>query len=421
MALMNKTLLVLKNELITVLARRSFWLTALGIPLLASLLFAGVAAISKSAAASQAVSQALSSPQETLPEGYVDLSGVLQKIPPSVTPGTYVAFPDEAAARQALASGKISAFYLVAADYVKTGKVTYVRPDFNPLASGNNQSGVFTWMLSYNMAGANEMLANLVNGPLNLSDESLATTAAVSQTAPDQSNGLAVWTPYIISLLVFGLIIGASSLLLSNVSKEKENRVIEILLTTVTPRQLLTGKIIGLGVAGLVQAIVWLGTSYTLLRLSGRTFSLPSEINLPVSFLTWGVVFFLLGYAVYASLMAGLGALVPNLREASQATIVIMIPMMIPMMLSNTLFAQAPNGLPATILSLFPLSAPVAMMARISAGGVPFWQIPVAALLLAGTAVLIVRAVARMFRAQSLLSGQAFSVKMYFRALAGRG
>jgi ABC-2 type transport system permease protein len=71
-------------------------------------------------------------------------------------------------------------------------------------------------------------------------------------------------------------------------------------------------------------------------------------------------------------------------------------------------------------LSLFPLSAPVAMMARLSAQGVPWWQPWLAAGLLAGTAVLIVRAVAGMFHAQALLSGQGFKVKTYFRALLGR-
>lgn len=417
---MKRMLLVLKNELVSVLSRRSFWLTALGIPVLGALVFAGVGAISKSAVARQTVSQALTSPQEVRPEGYVDLSGIIQRIPPSVMPGTYVAFPDEAAARQGLQSGKIAAFYIVPADYLESGKVIYIRPDFNPLASSNSQTYTFTWILGYNLAGGNEMLASLINGPVSLQDESLASASAGTVTGPEQTNGLGMWTPYIISLLVFGLIIGASSLLLSNVSKEKENRIMEILLTSVTPRQLLTGKITGLGIAGLVQALIWMGTTYVLLRLSGRTFQLPSEINLPVSFLVWGVVFFILGYAVYASLMAGLGALVPNLREASQATIVLMIPMMIPMMLSNTLFAEAPNGAIATGLSLFPLSAPVAMMARLSAGGVAPWQVPLAAVLLALTAVVIVRAVAKMFRAQSLLSGQAFSVKGYFRALVGR-
>ncbi len=419
---MNKTLLVLKNELITILSRRSFWLTALGIPLLGALIFTAVGAINKSAFARQTVNQALANVQETRPEGYVDLSGLIRLIPPSVEPGIFIKYPDETLARQALQSGQISDLYIVSADYLQTGKVFYIRPDFNPLASSGDQSGQFTWMLTYNLAGGNELFANLVNGPLHLTDETLTTGGAASGQTGNQGQeyGISMWIPYAISLLFFALIIGASSLLLSNVSKEKENRIMEVLLTSVTPRQMLTGKIIGLGIAGLGQTIIWLTTTFILMRLTGSTFQLPTQIQLPVSFLVWGLVFFLLGYAVYASLMAGLGALVPNLREASQATVVIMVPMMIPMILSNTLFAQQPNGMIATVLSLFPLTAPVAMMARLSMGGVAPWQIPLAAVLLALTAVLILRAVARMFRAQSLLSGQAFNVKMYFRALLGR-
>jgi ABC-2 type transport system permease protein len=89
-----------------------------------------------------------------------------------------------------------------------------------------------------------------------------------------------------------------------------------------------------------------------------------------------------------------LGALAPNLREASQATFVITMPLMVPLFLSNSVFMQAPNGTIATVLSLFPLSAPVAMMARLSAGGVAWWQPLLAVVLLTTTTVLIVRGVA---------------------------
>ena len=122
-------------------------------------------------------------------------------------------------------------------------------------------------------------------------------------------------------MLFYIIILSAASLLLSSVAKEKENRMMEILLVSVTPRQLLTGKIVALGMVGLLQTIVWVGTGRILLARSGTTFNLPIAFQLPPSFLIWGLIFFVLGYAVYASLMAGLGALVPNLREASQATI----------------------------------------------------------------------------------------------------
>ncbi|MBI4730709.1 MAG: ABC transporter permease [Chloroflexi bacterium] len=413
---MKKILIVIKNEIITLLSRPSFWLGALGLPLVGALIFAAVGAINNNASASQTVSQVFAGPQEMRPEGYVDLSGILQQIPESVPPGTFVAYPDEAAARLALESGEIAAFYLVPADFIESGEITYVRPDFNPLSSASgDQSDLFAWVLQVNLAGGDMLFANLVNGPLDVEQVSLAPVAA-----PDEDNPLAYWTPYAVTLLFYMLIISSASLLLSNISKEKENRIMEVLLTSVTPRQLLTGKIIGLGVVGLGQTLLWLGTSYVLLNISGRTFQLPSEILLPASFLTWGLVFFLLGYAVYASLMAGLGALAPNLREASQATFVVMLPLMIPLFFSSTVFMEDPHGPIATGLSLFPLSAPVAMMARLSSGGVTWWQPWLAALLLAGTAALIVRGVAGMFRAQSLLSGQGFNAKMYLKALVGR-
>jgi len=412
---MNKTLLVLRNEIITLLTRRSFWLVTLGLPLVGGLLFAGVGLISRNASASQKVSQVFTSPADLRPTGYVDLSGLIRQLPTGDAAGNFIAFPSEAAARQALQAGQISSFYIVSANYIRDGKVTYIRPDFNPLSPTGNLSGDFTWVLQVNLAGGDGMLASLINGPKKLTDVSLATAPQ-----PDQKNALALWTPYIITLLFYMLIIGSASLLLGNVSKEKENRIMEVLLTSVTPQQLLTGKILGLGLVGLGQTLLWFGTSFLLLNLSGQTFKLPSDIHLPVSFLVWGLVFFVLGYAVYASLMAGLGALAPNLREASQASFVIMLPLMVPLFLSSSVFMQAPNGAIATGLSLFPLFAPVAMMARLSAGGVPWWQAPLAAGLLALTAFLILRAVAGMFRAQALLSGQGFKMKTYFRALVGK-
>ncbi len=417
---MNRILLVLKNELISVIGRRSFWLTALGLPVIGALVFAGVNAINNNASVRQSFTQALTNPQDVRPEGYVDLGGIIKQLPPSVPAGAYIPYADEAAARSALQADQISAFYVISADYLQTGKVTYIRPDFNPLASSGASYGQFLWMIDYNLSGKDEVFANLVHGPMMVDDVSQASPSQAASVPDPSNNPMMMWIPYAISLLTFGLIIGSSSLLLSSVSKEKENRIMEVLLTSVKPRQLLTGKIVGLGIAGLVQAVIWFSTSYVLLRLSGRTFQLPSEINISISFLIWGIVYFLLGYAVYASLMAGLGALVPNLREASQATIVLMIPMMIPMMLSNNVFAQAPNGVVAVALSLFPLSAPIAMPARLSMGGVAWWQPILAAVLLAFTAWLILRAVARMFRAQSLLAGQTFKLNQYFRALLGR-
>jgi ABC-2 type transport system permease protein len=410
---MKKTLIILKQEIVTILSRPSFLFAMFGIPIIGAMVFFVAGQLTKGNPAQNVLSQLISSPQTIQAEGYVDHSGIIKEIPASVQAGQLVAFQDETSAIQALANGKISAYYIIPSDYIQSGKIIYIRSDFNPLGS-SGQSSLLEWILQVNLLGGNTQLASLINGPTNLERVSLSPTPQ-----REESNLLTFFLPYAVTMLFYIIILSAASLLLNSVAKEKENRVLEILMVSVTPRQLLTGKIVGLGLVGLLQTIAWVGTGRILLARSGTTFNIPIAFQLPPSFLVWGVIFFLLGYSVYASLMAGLGALVPNLREASQATILVIFPLIIPVFLINVLIEE-PHSLVSTILSLFPLTAPVAMMSRLSAGGVPFWQPVLAALLLVLTAVLVIRSVARMFHAQSLLSGQPFSRKMFFNALLGK-
>ena len=411
---MSRMLLVLRHEFYTTIARPSFLFTIVGIPLIGAMVFYFVSLAQQDQDTSAIVSQIITGPTEVETDGYVDLAGIIQVIPSSIPPGRYIAFPSEDAARSALEEGEITAYYMIAADYLESGSVQYIRPDFSPFTAFDS-SGEFDWLIQVNLLDGDVQLASLVDGPYNLVSEPLG-----DQPERDEGNMFTFFMPYIVTMVFYVVILGAASLLLNSVTKEKENRVIEILMVSVSPRQLLTGKIIALGLIGLLQTIIWVGMGRFLLYRSGPVFNLPVTFQLPLSFLVWGIVFFILGYAVYASLMAGLGALVPNMREASQATFVVILPLIIPMFFISVLI-EDPNGTMALIMSLFPLTAPVAMMTRLAAAKLPFWQPLLAALLLVGTSVLVLRAVARMFRAQTLLSGQPFSLKVFFQALLGRG
>jgi ABC-2 type transport system permease protein len=180
--------------------------------------------------------------------------------------------------------------------------------------------------------------------------------------------------------------------------------------------EMLTGKIIALGMAGLLQMVVWFGSGFFLFRLAGRQFSLGASFNLPPSILFWGLIFFLLGYALYASLMAGLGALVPNLREGNQATILVIFPLIIPILFSSSM-AAAPNNPLFFALSMIPFTSPVTMISRLAATDVPLWQLLLSVFLLAGTVVLVLQSAARLFRAQNLLSGNSIKAMDLLRAL----
>jgi ABC-2 type transport system permease protein len=411
---MKKTFYVLRQEVITIITSRSFLLVSFGIPLFAALIFYVVSRVSGSSSASNLVSQIFTAQQEMKKaEGYVDQAGIIKQLPEGYSADLYLAFPDEAAAKSALKAGQITAYYIVPPDYVTKGQLIYVRPDFNPMSAAG-KSFMFERLLKINLLGGDPHLADQISAPLKLETESLAPTPQ-----RDQNNMLSFWIPYAVTMIFYIIILGASSLLLSSVTKEKENRTIEILMSSATPTQLLAGKILGLGFVGLFQAVLWVGTGYGLLRQGKSVFNWSSVFQLPVEFLLWGVVFFLLGYTVYASLMAGLGALVPNMREASQATIVVIFPLIIPMFLMNILI-EAPNGTVSVALSLIPFTSPVVMMTRLSSGGVPWWQPPLAAVLLVLTIVLVVRAVAGMFRAQTILSGQPFNIRRFLLALIGK-
>ncbi len=316
-------------------------------------------------------------------------------------------------ARSALAEGEISGYYLVASDYMETGNVKYIRQDFNPL-SGMDVSGEFNYILTYNLTGGDNWLTQRVGSPLVLQKESTGT-----EPVRDADNPLSFFLPYAVTMLFYVMILASSSFMLNSVTSEKQNRVLEILMSSVTPVQMLTGKIIALGLVGLLQTMVWAAAGLTFLRTSGSALNIPAAFQIPPSFLLWSVIFFLLGYFLYASLLAGVGALVPNLREASQATTMAIIPLVVPIMLLTPISENSNGGI-AVALSLIPFTSPVTMMTRLSIAAVPTWQILVSILLLLAACFLALRAVAGMFRAQTLLSGQSFSMKRFGLALIGR-
>jgi ABC-2 type transport system permease protein len=159
-----------------------------------------------------------------------------------------------------------------------------------------------------------------------------------------------------------------------------------------------------------------LGAVYLVFKIGGATLSLPSGFSLPISLLVWGLIFFVLGYAIYATMMAGAGALTPKLTQSTSVFFIVSSPLMISYVFSIML-AMRPHSPLAVALSIFPLSAPIMMITRLTVGNVPLWQPIVAAVLSIIMAVFIIRAVARMFRAQMLLSGQTFSIQRYMKAL----
>jgi len=424
----TKTLLVLRHELVTALTKPWFALMCIGLPLLIFLQLAALDAMGSGAlfragsgAASESDMARLAPASEI--QGYVDQRGLIQSIPGDIPEGMLVPFGDEASAHDALDAGEIDAYYVIPAGYVETGELLAVRTEYSPL-SPTTGSETIDWVLLVNLLGGDVELAALVWNPVEL--QATAWTPASEITSAEESSSqtrtqesLARLIPTLVMLLLYGVIVLASSLLLGSISEEKKGRVMEVLLLSVSPLQMLSGKIVALGLAGLFQAAAWGIMGYLFYLLAGRPLSMPAGLDLSTSVLVWGAVFFLPGYALYASLTAGAGALVPDLKQARPVSLMIYAPALIGFYI-GLMTVESPHGWLSTAASLFPLTAPFTMMSRLVAGGVPTWQLFLSAGLLVVTNVFVVRAVARMFQAQNLLSGQPASPKHYLRELLGK-
>jgi ABC-2 type transport system permease protein len=420
---MKKTFEIMRYEIVSALKRPSFLFFAFGVPLIAVIAFAGYSIISSNRGSSGEVEQAQEeSSLDT--EGYVDLSGLITMIPNDLPANILVAYSSETEAQLGLEAEEISAYYIISEDYIETGEIVYIHPDVNPIAEGG-QDWVMRWTLYVNLLGGDMQMASNIWHPANFNEHDLSKENLASDGSSEdcltpgygcESNALIQLLPMGLMAIIYISIISGGSYLLRLVSSEKDSRVMELLLLSASSDQLLNGKVVGYCLLGFLQVLAWFGAVFLIFKIGGTSLNIPTGFELPVSLLVWGLIFFLLGYAVYASLMAGAGALTPKLSQYTSVYFIVSMPLLISYVFSIML-AMRPHSTLAVVLSIFPLSAPVMMITRLTVGGVPFWQPVIAAGLTLIMAVLIIRAVSRMFRAQALLSGQPFSVARYVNTL----
>lgn len=411
---MHKILLVVKHEIITTLQKRSFWIMTFLFPAIIIFFNLGTQIIAGSSFDQEDV-QGILAGTSTTPEtiAYVDEAGLIDRLPASMSSATLQEFASETDARAALADGRFDYFFLIPADYVTNGELIVITRDFQPFNTPNEN--LLTFVLAYNLTGDEETAVALLDPTPAVRQQSL-----VPQNGNDQSNPLTFFVPFATMFIFFFLISMSSGFMLQSVTREKENRTVEILLLSLRPRELMLGKVLGLSVVALLQMVVWMGGSLLALNRSQAMFAAAAGFTLPPGFVIWALLFFALGYLLYASLMGAIGALAPNAREGGQFTFFVLLPLLIPLWL-NVTFVQAPHGTLATALSLFPLTAPTAMMTRMATGGVPTWQILVSLAGLAITTYVFVVIAARFFRADTLLSGSSLKWQRFITELRRSG
>jgi ABC-2 type transport system permease protein len=410
---MRNVWIVVKHEILTTISRKSFWFTTLLFPLMI-LAFSLFPSFFAQNAAQQAQSIVADPGAAVAAMGYVDAAGILAQLPPDMPADRMRRFSDEASAQAALDAGQIGQYYVIAADYLKTGNITAVMAQLAPI-SMEGQANLLRYVINYNLTGDAALARLLTNPTASVETHSLAPQVKTESTGP-----MGFILPFAVMFVLFFIITMTGGYMLQSVAKEKENRTAEVLLVSVRPRELVLGKVLGLGVVALGQMAVWLGGGLLLMGGGLAIANIAGGYALPVSFIFAAAIYFLLGYLLYASALGAVGALAPTAREGAQFTFIIILPLLVPFYL-NQAFTSDPNGLLATILSLIPLTAPTAMMARLSVVAVPAWQVALSLTGLAVTTYLLVLLSARFFRADTLLSNASLNWGRLIREVRGRG
>jgi ABC-2 type transport system permease protein len=217
----------------------------------------------------------------------------------------------------------------------------------------------------------------------------------------------------IVGILVYVALLIYGPLVAQGVVEEKSNRIVEILLATIRPWQLMLGKVVGIGLTGLLQlgVVVAVGIGA---GVAAKTINFPTSIAATIAI--WVVVWFLLGYVAYAMIFAGLGALVSRQEDVSGVIAPAMTFIIIPYVLGISILPSNPdNGLLAA-LSLIPLFSPTLMPMRIALGVAPVWQLILSAGLTALMIVGLVWLAGRVYGNAVLRTGSRVKLRDALRA-----
>lgn len=223
-----------------------------------------------------------------------------------------------------------------------------------------------------------------------------------------------------LALITYMFVLTYGAMIMNSVIEEKTNRIVEVIVSSCKPFQLMMGKIIGVALVGLTQFLIWAVLISAIvgglgLSIAGNTMeeipaliSAVQSVNL-VSIFSCFVVYFLGGYLLYASLFAGFGSAVDQASDASQFTTPIII-VMIVALYAGIGCMDNPNGTFAMWCSMIPFTSPIVMMVRLPYD-VPFWQIAISIVALYATAIGMIWVSSRIYRIGILRYGKKFTFK----------
>lgn len=306
---------------------------------------------------------------------------------------------------QELTAGKADGYIWVTQAAIAADQVSYVASNTSDFIEGEELKGAVTAGVRRSRLkarGIDSAEADQLLKPLKL------TTARIEGGKQKDSNGVGqFFASFGFAFTVYMMLIMYGMSTMRSVLEEKTSRIMEVLLASLSAKELMAGKIIGVGAVGMTQTGVWalcvalLGTQSAMLSPEVR--SALSGIS-PVVLISLPI-FFVLGYMLYSSLYAALGAMVNSEQEAQQWQFFVTMPLIIPIVMIMAIIRQ-PDSAMSVWLSMVPFFSPILMYVRIVAHTPPMWQIALSIGLLLVTMWLVVLLCSRIYRVGILMYGK---------------
>ena len=402
---MNKTWIIVRHEFLTAVKKASYIILTLSLPILVTLGMLIYIGVDRWAGEKP--------PAEKPSIGYIDNTGLFDEYT-TADKVNFVAYTTDDAAKQALLNGNISEYFTIPADYLNTGIVnryTTKREIELPASLDEFKNFLIANLISDNVSNS---ILTRVNNPLYA--QSFRVNQDTGEIVPPEDEISAWVMPYVFGLLFLMSLFFASGYLLQGVSEEKENRLIEILLSSVSAKQLLTGKVLGLGAAGLLQISVWLITIIVFVVIASANIPILAGLNISASLVGLSILYFILGYILFGVIFAAIGSIGSTAKESNQWTTIVVLPAILPLWLTS-LFIINPNHIIFTILSFFPLSAPLAVIMRFTNDTIPAWQLVLSIIIMIASIIVAIWLASRVFRTFLLMYGKRPSIAEIWRYL----
>ena len=397
-------------ELMSVVKRWSYLLTTFGLPLFLALVSAtvlGAQTYFLTQRAAESSSFGLIDDADVVDRAvFEDREGASVWTVNEIDVELYTSLDD---AKKDLEAGTIRALYVVEPDYLETGNVRAVQSEKTPLLSmrGTTVEPVLRSLLRRSLLvdRLEEEVQERVLSPAYFVRTRLAADSG-DVVGVDETLDLLVRTtiPLFLGVLLLTALLSASGYLVQTVATDKESKIVEVLLSSVTPEEILAGKLIGLGAAGLLQFAVW--SSMVVFLAMSASAALASIVAIPWTAIALAPVLFVLGYLFIGSLMLATAALGANAAESQKLTVGWAMLALLPLMVIVVLLDD-PNGILGQLMTWVPFTSPLTVILRLAVDGpgIAWWEIAGAMLVLVLSTWLSIRIGARLFRVGFLLTG----------------